>query len=196
MNNDFRRSHFDDIACRNGTLLKEELAWKQSFNVPGVCRLLQQKKLKNPVVVAPNAGGAKRAKKFADMIGAELAMMHKTRTGHHQAQIIEVVGNIKGRTCIVFDDIIDTGSTLVPARQALIKRKANPEIYAVATHAVFSGKAIDNLRAAKFAEVVVTDSLPVKNGAFLGLKVLTIATLLAKVISNIQSGQSVTEIYK
>ncbi len=154
------------------------------------------KNLQNPVVVAPDAGGAKRAKKLADLIGAELAIMHKNRSAHHQAEILEVVGNIQDRTCIIFDDMIDTAGTLASAKDALIKRGANGDVYAVATHPVFSGKAIENLTKAGFKEVVVTDSMPVDAHAFPGLKVLTIAPLLAMVISHVESGQSVTEMFK
>lgn len=154
-----------------------------------------KKKLTSPVVVAPDAGGAKRAKKFADSIGAELAIMHKSRPGHQKAEIIEVVGEIEGRTCILFDDLIDTAGTLKAAKHALVQRGANPKVFAAATHAVFSGKAKENLSEAGFEEVVVTDSIPVDPKLFPGLVVLPIAPLLAKVISHIESGQSVTEIY-
>ena len=132
-----------------------------------------KKKLQNAVVVAPDAGGAKRAKKFADVIGA-----------------------IDGKTCIIFDDMIDTGSSMIPAKEALLKRGAHPDIYAAVTHPIFSGKAIENLTKAGFKEVVVTDSMPVDPCAFPGLTVLSIAPLLALVISHIESGQSVTEIYR
>lgn len=156
-----------------------------------------KKKLKDPVVVAPDAGGAKRAKKFADMIGAELAIMHKSRSAHHQAQVLEVVGDIEGKTCIIFDDMIDTASTLCPAKEALIKRKANPNVYAATTHAILSGKALENLDRAQFKEVVVTDTIPHPELLKMkGFTVLPIAPLLGRVLKHIESGQSVTEIYK
>jgi ribose-phosphate pyrophosphokinase len=160
-----------------------------------LAKYFQDKKLSDVTVVAPDAGGAKRAKKFADLIGAELAVMHKHRAGHHQAQILEVAGDIEGRTCIIFDDMIDTGSTLAPARQALLERKAKKEVYAAVTHPVFSGKAVENLKKADFTELVVTDTLPVAQKEFKGLKVLPIAPLLAEVIRNVVSGQSVTKMY-
>lgn len=154
----------------------------------------QKKKLKGCTVVAPDAGGAKRAKKFADMIDAELAILHKTRPRHGEADIHHVVGDIKGRTCILFDDIIDTAGTLLSAKRALINHGANKEMYAAATHGIFSGKAQENLRKAAFTEVVVTDSIPQKK--FKGLRVLPIAPLLAEVIQHIERGESVTDIYK
>ncbi len=163
---------------------------------PIFAEYLKSKDLKDPVVVAPDAGGAKRAKKLADLMGADLAIMHKHRSAHHTAEILEVVGDIEGRTCILFDDIIDTAGTLAKAKQALVKRGAGKDIYAAATHAVFSGKAIENLTKAAFKEVIVTDSMPVKKNAVKGLKILTIAPMLARVLTHIESGKSVTEIYK
>lgn len=163
---------------------------------PIFAHYFKNKNLANPVVVSPDAGGAKRAKKFADMIGADLAIMHKGRPQHQKAEIIEVVGDIEGHTCILFDDMIDTGGSLVSAAQALHKRGANKDIYAAATHAIFSGNAIANLKAAKFKEVVVTDSVPVNKKAFPGLKILPIAPMLAEVIRHIELGESVTDIYK
>jgi ribose-phosphate pyrophosphokinase len=174
------------------------------FNIPAdalvarpiFTQYFKDKKLQDPVVVAPDVGGAKRAKKFADSLGADLAILHKGRPGHNQAEIHEVVGNIKGKTCILFDDIIDTAGTLLSAKEALLERGANADVYAAATHAVFSGPAIERFQKAKFTEVVVTDSIPTDPQAFEGLKILRIAPLLGNVIKNIQSGQSVTEIYQ
>lgn len=163
---------------------------------PAFAAYFKGKKLIDPVVVSPDAGGAKRAKKFADMLGADLAIMHKSRPHHQKAEIIEVVGDITGRSCILFDDMIDTGGSLLSAKKALLKRGAHPAVYAAATHAIFSGKAIENLSQAKFKEVIVTDSLPVKAHAFPSLRVLPIAPLLAEVIRHIERGESVTDIYK
>ncbi|MDB4978671.1 MAG: ribose-phosphate pyrophosphokinae [Candidatus Peribacteria bacterium] len=154
------------------------------------------KNLTSPVVVAPDVGGAKRAKRLADSIGAELAILHKNRPGHHQTEVLEVVGDVQGKTCILFDDIIDTAGTLLSAKSALIARGAHPDVYAAASHGVFSGPAAERLTQAAFKEVVVTDSIPNDANAFPGLVVLSIAPLLAKVIKHIESGMSVTEIYK
>ena len=162
---------------------------------PIFAEYFRSKKLKDPVVVSPDAGGAKRAKKFADMLGADLAIMHKSRPQHQEVEIQEVVGDIEGRSCIIFDDIIDTGGSLLSAKNALIERGADKDIFAAATHGIFSGNAQENLKKAAFAEVVVTDSTPVEEGLFPGLKVLSIAPLLAEVISHHEKGESVTEIY-
>jgi ribose-phosphate pyrophosphokinase len=158
-------------------------------------KYIEKKKLKNPVVVSPDAGGAKRAKKFADRIGAELAIMHKSRPEHGKAEILELVGEIEGRTCILFDDMIDTAGSLISAKDALLDAGANPDVYAIATHPVFSYPAIEQLRDAKFKEIIVTDSIPTDPNAFEGLTILPIAPLLAQVIEHVEKGQSVTEIY-
>ena len=156
----------------------------------------RQKKLPDPVVVSPDVGGAKRAKKLADMLGAELAIMHKTRPQHQQAEIVEVVGEIEGKTCIIVDDMIDTGGSLVSAKNALVQRGANKDVYAAATHAIFSDDAPTKLNEARFAEIIVTDSVPLEGKEFDALRVLPIAPLLAEVIDHIERGESVTEIYE
>ncbi|MSR87400.1 ribose-phosphate pyrophosphokinase [Candidatus Peribacteria bacterium] len=156
----------------------------------------RKKALPNPVVVAPDVGGAKRAKKFADTFGAPLAILHKHRPEHGKAEVLEVVGEVKGRTCILYDDIIDTAGTLVAARDTLLSRGANKEMFAAATHAVFSGPAKERLAGAGFTEVVVTDSIPLQDAEIPGLVVLPIAPLLAQVLQHIETGKSVTELYK
>ncbi|TSC60803.1 MAG: Uncharacterized protein Greene041662_35 [Candidatus Peregrinibacteria bacterium Greene0416_62] len=156
---------------------------------------LLKKKLKDFLIVAPDIGSAKDAKKFADLVGAELAILHKTRPEHHKAEILEVVGNVKGKTCVIIDDMIDTASTLSAARSELIKQGAHKDVYAMATHAIFSGPALERLKKAKFKEIVVSDSLPVKYHAVPGLTILPIAPMLARVIGQVERGESVTAIY-
>lgn len=154
-----------------------------------------RKNLASPVVIAPDVGGAKRAKKFADSLGATLAILHKNRPSPSQADVHHVVGDVAGKTCIIFDDIIDTAGTLAAAAAALLRHGANPDIYAAATHAVLSGEAPKRLREAGFKEIVVTDSIPPPSPPPPNLTILSIAPLLAEVIRHIESHQSVTEIY-
>lgn len=155
----------------------------------------RKKNLPSPIVIAPDVGGAKRAKKFADTLGAELAILHKNRPSPNQADVHHVVGDVTGKTCIIFDDIIDTAGTLSAAKTALLKHGAHPDVYAAATHAVFSGDAPKRLREAELKEIVVTDSIPPPLSAPPNLTILSIAPLLAEVIRHIESHQSVTEIY-
>ncbi len=162
---------------------------------PIFAKYFRGKRIDRPVVIAPDIGGAKLAKKFADDLQADLAIMHKVRSAHHQAEIIDIVGEVEGRTCIFYDDMIDTAGTLVAAAEALRARGAGKNVYVAATHAVFAGQAIERLSKAQFTEVVVTDSIP-NTATFPGLTVLPIAPLLAEVIHHIERKESVTDIYK
>lgn len=156
----------------------------------------KQKNLTNVTVISPDAGGAKNAKKFADDLGAPIAILHKTRPNHNQAVTTHVVGEVEGRTCIIFDDMIDTGGSVVAAREALLKAGANQEMYLAATHALFSGPAPERLGDAGFTEVVVTDTLPLSEAKqFKGLKQISIAPLLAEIIENVSEQKSVSSLY-
>ncbi len=154
----------------------------------------KKKKLSDLVVVSPDAGGAKEAKKFADKVGASLAIIHKNRPKHNVAEAMHVVGDVKGKTCVIYDDMIDTGGSVTAAKNALIKHGANKELYLIATHAVFSDPAIERLKEAKFKEVIVTNTIPVNENAFKGLKVISVAPLLASIIKNVHEGRSLTNV--
>lgn len=155
----------------------------------------KKKKIKNLVVVSPDAGGAKDAKKFSDLLGAELAIIHKSRSlhTHNKSEVMHVVGEVEGKTCILYDDMIDTGGSVANAFVALKKRGAAKDIYLAATHPVFSDPAVERLAKAGFKEVVVSNTIPVpKAKRFKGLKVLSVAPLLANVIKNVHEDKSVT----
>lgn len=174
------------------------------FDVPvdnvNVHRLFAQyfmkKELKNITVVSPDAGGAKNAKKFADDLGAPIAILHKTRPAHNVATTTHVVGDVEGRTCIIYDDMIDTAGSVAAAHKALIKHGAHKDIYLAATHPIFSGPAVQRLSEAEFKEVVVTNTLPViKEKHFKSLKQISIAPLAASIISSITQQKSVSSLF-
>lgn len=154
----------------------------------------QSKNLANAVVVSPDAGGAKAAKKLADDLGVPLCILHKSRPEHNASVVSHVIGDVQGKTPIIIDDIIDTAGSVCGAKAALLAHGANDEVYLVATHPVFSGPAIERLTNANFAEIVCTDTLPVavqpKN-----FKVLSITPLLADVIKNVAEQRSVSKLY-
>lgn len=155
-----------------------------------------QKKLQDVVVVSPDAGGAKEAKKFADALGAGLAIINKTRPAHNQAAVTHLVGDVQGKTCILYDDMIDTGGSVVAAIQALRTFGAKGQVYLAATHAVFSQPVMDCLPQAGFTEVIVTNSIPLPpEKQFPGLKVLSIASLLAQTISNVHEAKSLSPLF-
>lgn len=152
-----------------------------------------KKKIKDLVVVSPDAGGAKDAKKFADLLGADLAIIHKTRPSHNKAQVMQVVGEVAGKTCLIYDDLIDTAGSVMAALEALRKMKVNKDIYLAATHAVFSHPAVERFTKAGFKEVVVSNSIPIpKEKQFKGLKILSVAPLLSRIIKNVHEAKSVT----
>jgi len=155
-----------------------------------------KKELKDLVVVSPDAGGAKNAKRFADILGASLAILHKSRSEHNVSEVTHVVGDIKNKTCIIFDDMIDTAGSVCNAKKALLANGANEDVYLCATHPIFSGPAVERFKDAKFKEVVVSNTLPVPTEKqFEGLKVISIAPLMASVVESVMGHKSVTELY-
>ncbi len=146
------------------------------------------------VVVAPDAGRVKLNKKFADLLHADLAILDKERPEQQVAEIGHVIGNVSGKTAIIIDDIIDTAGTLRAAGDAVVEAGA-ASVYAAATHPVFSGRAYQNLEAAPFEQVVVTDTIPLRPGAPSKVFVVSCADLLTDSIHRIFTSQSVSEVF-
>ena len=146
------------------------------------------------VIVAPDVGRAKLNAKFAEKLQSGLAILTKERPAHQVAQISHVIGDVKDRTALLVDDIIDTAGTLGAAAQAVREAGAR-RIYAAATHPVLSGKAFENLAAAGFEEIVVTDTIPLRRGAPENIRVLSCADLLTDSIRRIFTDDSVSEVF-
>jgi ribose-phosphate pyrophosphokinase len=146
------------------------------------------------VVVAPDAGRVKLNKKFADRIGADLAILDKVRPRQQIAEIGYVIGDVKGKTAIIVDDIIDTAGTLCAAGEAVLGAGA-ARVFAAATHGVFSGPAYANLAASSFERIVVTDTIPLRAGAPANVSVLSCVGLLTDSIRRIFTGESVSEVF-
>jgi ribose-phosphate pyrophosphokinase len=156
----------------------------------------RKKKIKDLMVVAPDTGATKNAKRFADMLGVDLAILHKVRTAHNVSEVTQVIGDVMDRTCLIYDDMVDTGGTVVNGREALLKKGANKDVYLAATHPVFSDPCVSRLKTANFKEVVVTNSIPLpKEKHFQGLTVLSIAPLLAKAVENVHKAKSVSSVF-
>src|SRR4051812_19957504 len=146
------------------------------------------------VIVAPDVGRAKLNAKFAEKLDAGLAILTKERPAHQVAQISHVIGDVKDRTALLVDDIIDTAGTLGAAAQA-VREAGAKRIYAAATHPVLSGQAFENLTAAGVEEVVVTDTIPLRAGAPDFIRVLSCADLLTDSIRRIFTDDSVSEVF-
>ncbi len=147
------------------------------------------------VVVAPDAGRVKLNRTFAHRMEADLAILDKERPDQQAAEIGHVIGDVKGKTAIIVDDIIDTGGTLSAAGRAVTEAGAK-RVYAAATHPVFSGRAHETLAAAPFEEIVVTDTIPLRPGAPENVRVLSCAKLLTDTIHRIFTGHSVSEVFE
>jgi ribose-phosphate pyrophosphokinase len=151
--------------------------------------------LENLCVVSPDVGRAKAAKKLADMLNASLAIMHKGRPAHNVAEINNVIGDVDGKTCILNDDMIDTGGSIEAGVSALKKAGAS-KVYVCATHGILSGAAYERLENANIEEVVVCDTVAVPLERQTGkIKVVTVAPLLAQAILNVFNEASVSELF-
>jgi ribose-phosphate pyrophosphokinase len=165
------------------------------YAAPVLTQYFRDLGLDNPVVVAPDVGAAKMARGFARRINASFAIIDKRRPSQNVAEVMEVVGEVGGRPCIIVDDMIDTAGTLVSVVAALKDRGAR-EIYATVTHALLSGPARDRLDASPVAEVVVTNTLFVpEETRFDKLRILSIAELLARAIRYTHSNESVSQLF-
>jgi ribose-phosphate pyrophosphokinase len=153
------------------------------------------KHIENLCVVSPDVGRAKAAKKLADMLDADLAIMHKTRPAHNVAEVSNVIGDVAGKNCIINDDIIDTGGSLAIGVQAL-KSEGAGDIYVCATHGLLSGSAYERLNESAAVEILVSDTVPVPAHYLEGkFKSVSVAQLLGQAISNVFNDLSVSELF-
>ncbi|MGZ4663770.1 MAG: ribose-phosphate diphosphokinase [Frankiaceae bacterium] len=148
-------------------------------------------------IVAPDAGRVRVAERWTDRLGCPLAIIHKRRDPDvpNEVKMLEVVGQVAGRTCLIVDDMIDTGGTITKAAEALAEQGAT-DVVAVSTHAVLSGPAVDRLKNSPISEIVVTNTLPVPDEVRLDkLTVLSIAPLIARAIREVFQDGSVTSLF-
>nr|WP_093068360.1 ribose-phosphate pyrophosphokinase [Thiothrix caldifontis] len=153
--------------------------------------------LDNIMVVSPDVGGVVRARALAKGLGdVELAIIDKRRPEPNKSEIMNIIGNVEGRNCILIDDLIDTGGTLCNAAVAL-KQHGALSVRAYATHAVFSGKAVSNIDSSQLDEVVITDTIPLSDAAKKCAKIrqLSVAGVLAKTILRINQDDSVSSLF-
>src|ERR1700689_235763 len=152
--------------------------------------------LPNLTVVSPDAGGVERARFFAKKVDAALAIVDKRRVEKNIAEVMNVIGEVSGRTCLIIDDLIDTAGTLVKVAQALVQNGAS-SVYACCTHAVLSGAAVETLIDSPITELVVTDTIPLSEAAkqVSKIKVRSIAGLIGRAIQSIHEETSVSRLF-
>ena len=152
--------------------------------------------LPNLTVVSPDAGGVERARFFAKKLEVPLAIVDKRRTDINVTEVMNVIGDVRGRTCLILDDIVDTAGTLVKTAEALIEQGAE-KVYACASHAVLSGPAVERIANSPLEELVVTNTIPLREDAqkVAKIKVLSIAGLLGRAIESIHMETSVSTLF-
>jgi len=166
------------------------------FASPVLVDYFKRANLPDLTVVSPDAGGVERARFFAKKMDSALAIMDKRRVEMNVAEIMHVIGDVNGRTCLVIDDLIDTAGTLVKTAAALMENGARA-VYACASHAVLSGPAVENISQSCITEVVVTNTIPLNEAARKEpkIKVLTIAGLIGRAIQSIHEETSVSKLF-
>lgn len=156
---------------------------------------IKKKNIEDLIVVSPDAGGVTRAENLANVIEAPIAMMFKKRYAHNEAVVTHVIGDVEGKTPVIIEDLIDTGTTIVNVVEGLKERGAK-DVYILATHAVFSGPALERLNHPNIKEVIITDSIAIPDDHPEKFKVLSVAHLLSDAIRIIQSGGSISSLFK
>lgn len=169
------------------------------YAAPIVVEYFEQNPIENLIVVAPDTGGAERARAYAKRLDSGLALCDKRRERANEADVMNVVGDVKGKNCLIVDDMCDTAGTICKVAKALYDEGAN-EIYACFTHAVFSGKAIENISSSYLKKVIVTNSIPLRDNAQVlvdegRIEVLSVAKLLASAINSIHDETSVSSLF-
>lgn len=166
------------------------------FATPVLLEYIKRNYEDNIVIVSPDTGGVERARAFGKRLGAALAIIDKRREGPNEAQVMNIIGNVKGKKVIIFDDMIDTGGTVVQGAEAL-KEEGAADVSVCCTHPVLSGPAIERIESSCIKEVVVTDTIPLQEKAKTcgRIKVLSVAGLLSEAVRRIYYNDSVSSLF-
>ena len=166
------------------------------FAAPVLIDELRRLELPDVVIISPDAGGVERARAFAKRLEAGLAIMDKRRTNPNQAEVMHVIGEVEGKTCVVVDDIIDTAGTLVKTAEVLQANGAT-RVLAAGVHAVLSGPAVERINASNLEQVIVTDTIPRREQSLACPKIrqLSVAELLGEAIRRIHEAKSVSGLF-
>jgi ribose-phosphate pyrophosphokinase len=166
------------------------------YGMPVFLDELRHMALTDIVVVSPDAGGVERARAFSKRLGGGMAIIDKRRSAPNVSEVMNVVGDVRGKTAIIIDDIIDTAGTLCNGARAVMDAGAR-SVLACSSHAVFSGKAIERIQASPLTHVIVTNTIPLdENGrACPKIKVLSVARLLGEAVKRIHHGDSISSLF-
>ena len=156
---------------------------------------VKAKNLKNPIVASPDIGGVARARYFAKTMGLEMVIVDKRREKANESEVMNIIGNVEGKDVIMIDDMVDTAGTMVKAAGALKKLGAT-SVMACCTHPVLSGPAFERIQNGELDELVVTNTIPLKNGTCDKIKVLSTAKMLGEVIRRVYNNESVNSLFE
>jgi len=166
--------------------------------LPILAEYFAQKNIDNGVVVSPDLGGVTRARDLAQRLSLPIAIIEKKRPAPNQAEVMNIIGEVEGKTAIFIDDMIDTAGTITLGAEAL-KREGAKDVYACCTHPVFSGPALRRLSDSMITEVVYTNSIPVDKGMLIGMRdcfrALSVAPLIGEALIRIHEKRSVSELF-
>jgi ribose-phosphate pyrophosphokinase len=166
------------------------------FAMPVMIEHLRLRFGKDSIVVSPDAGGVERARAYSKRLSSTLAIIDKRRSGPNVSEVMNIIGDVKGRDAVIVDDLIDTAGTLTQAAKAVMEAGAR-SVSACATHGVFSGPAIQRITDSPLAEVVVTDTIPLRPEAKANPKIkqLSVAKLLGEAVKRIHHGDSISSLF-
>lgn len=164
------------------------------YAAPVLIEYLRGLNLARPVVLSPDVGGVKMARAYAKRLRADLAIVDKRRSGPAETEVMHMIGDVRGRDVILVDDLISTGTTLLEAARSAREHGAR-EVYVCATHAVFAGPAKERIARAEAREVIVTDTIPDREGILPNVRVRTVANLLGEAIRRIHHSESVSALF-
>lgn len=160
---------------------------------PVLAKHIQTLGLEDPTIISPDAGGVARARGFAKRVGAKLAIIDKRRPAPNVAEVLHVIGEVKGKDVVILDDMVDTGGTLVEGVEAL-KREGAKKVYAACTHPVLSGNAVDKIENSDMEKLIVTNTIPLPKNSQ-KIEALSVAELLGEAIRRINEGSSVSSLF-
>jgi ribose-phosphate pyrophosphokinase len=166
------------------------------FAAPVMIDYFKPQAIQHLTVVSPDAGGVERARAFAKRLSAPLAIIDKRREDVNVAEVMHIIGRVRGRNCLIVDDLIDTGGTLVKGSEALLEKGAI-SVSACATHAVLSGPAVEHIESSRIKEVVFSNSIPLSEAASRSSKIrqLSVGKLLATAVQSIHEETSISVLF-
>jgi len=166
------------------------------FAEPVLTKYFKTKKISNLTIVSPDLGNMKRAARYVEHLNGELAIIHKRRLNGREVQCDEIIGSVKGRNVLMCDDMISTAGTICSAAK-LVRKQGAKKIFVGATHGIFSDKAVEKIADSPIDEIVVTDTIPLRQNAkkLANLKVLTVSNILGEAIKRIHKNESISAMF-